>query len=221
MKKVLSLIIALACVFSLASPAVALYEDPFDPDEDLIWINDLNNIPYESTYSFEELYEILSNNGYSASEAEEFIGSPQPAPTDKAARSTERRIALYESLPVTISQSGAIYVVNFRVNICMEYDDGHYVPDRFVYLTNGRMYTGDGAYCNFSGSASYTLLDYNCFHYSYSGDVYRDGTCTWPYMGTVYVGDPPETKTYSNSGGSTPIGVAEDDFTVVAVLGVG
>ena len=168
-----------------------------------IWHNldELDNLDYSETYSYEELEYMLKENGFSNKEIISMIGEENISRS-----STTIRYSLFRLETYTYNNT---YKLQPRITVGLEYSGNSVSPDRIVSLKGGHVYTGDGAKCVFSGTMIYELEAGNSFYYSFYGDIYKEGDVNWSFGGEIGIGEKTSVQGQISNGSGFEKNVSE------------
>ncbi len=171
-------------------------------NNELIWhdISELDSLPAEEAYSYDELMNKLVTNGYSYQEAKEIMGE-KPVLTSSKAKS-QIKYSLFRMNVYSYKSGFKTYKLQARFSIGLEYINNSASPTRIKYIQAPHIYTGDGAKCVFTGNIFYKLTAGNSFYYNFYGDVYKAGSIQWSAGATIGLGKSASvTATISNGDG--------------------
>lgn len=163
-------------------------------------IDELENINYEDTMSYEEMLDFMKGNTYTDTEINDFQNQNKKLNSNLVNNGelnvyvgvlsgTEIRYSLFYMTTYSYSH-GFMQVckVQARFSAGLEYDIGASSPNRIVSLKGEHVYTGGGQKCMFSGTIFYELEAGNRFYYSMYGNLYTGGSVNWSAGGSVGVG---------------------------------
>lgn len=184
-KRILALFLATVCSLTFIIPAAATSEASSHSSE-FVWhdISELGTLPYDETYSYDEMFCILSDEGYSDNEIIEMLGTNTL--NSRSGSDVEIRYAQFKMGENTFDN---VYILEARFSVGLEYRGNNYMPDRIVSLGGAHVYTGAGADCVFTGDLYYELINGQSFYYNFYGDLYRAGTVSWEFGASVVIGE--------------------------------
>lgn len=137
-------------------------------------INELTNLPYEETYSYQEvLRDMQLNNLISKEQINEFVASSSKM---SALASEEIRYTTFYMDSYTFSHGFSTYVLQPRIYVGLLYVNGTSSPSKIVSLDAPFIFTGAGNNCKFVGNIFYRLEAGNRFFIGTNGDVYETAT---------------------------------------------
>lgn len=203
MKKIFSLVISALLIVTLSFPVLAQDTYPStnsSVQDNLVWhdISELETLPYDQTFSYDEMASLLLSHGFSMYDATQMIGEKQPVTYGN----TEVRYSLMRMNTFEYKEWFSTYKLQARFTVGLEYVKGAYSPTKLVSLQGSHVYTGDGSKCVFSGTIEYKLVSGNSFYYNFYGDIYKKGTVNWSVGTTVGIGENSSiTATISNGDG--------------------
>lgn len=188
MKKLFLSLLATLLLFGTTSTANA--EENYVPMRG-VDANELANLPYEETYSYEEvLADMENNNLISKEEVNAF-----------KARQSKILLRSYEEVRYTTfycdsytfkagsDYNAKTYVLEPRIYVGLIYVNNGDSPYQIASLDAPFIYTGGGTECKFAGNIFYRLEAGNRFFMGINGDVYKTATITTKLGVKVGIGD--------------------------------
>lgn len=166
-------------------PAAAAGETSLNSSE-VVWhdISELVTLPYDETYSYDEMYYLLSNEGYSDDEINKILRT-----TDVTTRSNPDVEIRYARVNMDEHVFEEDYILEARFNVGLEYRGNNYMPSRIVSVGGARVYTGAGADCVFTGDVFYRLINGQSFYNNFYGDIYKQGVINWELGLQIGIGE--------------------------------
>lgn len=153
--------------------------------------DELENLPIEETYTYEEIIADMLNNGIHKDEISKFKSNHTK--TVRAYYTEEIRYSKFTMDSYAFSKFEKGHFIIYRLTPVfyggLLYRNGHYEPVKLVSLEGGHVKTSDGASCVFGGSMFYALEAGNRFYYGVYGDVYRTGTITISAGARIGIGE--------------------------------
>lgn len=173
MKKII--IILLIVLMLLATYAVIGIEDKYVPIE-CVDINELSTLPYEDSYSFQEvLTDMQHNKLLSKEKINQFNDNNNKISTPISQE--DIRYAIFYMDTYTFTKDNLIgsnsYLLQPRIYLGFIYDDITSYPTKIVSLDLPYIYTKTGNKCKFIGDIFYKLEAGNRFFMGINGDVYK------------------------------------------------
>ncbi len=177
-KKIIASVLAtLMLLIVLPTKVLAEEEEDLPSSTEIVYheISELDTLPISETYSYMDLVKILKEDGYSESQINELIKTPNLLLSYSSSSPIFVRYGLFRMNEFHYSGG---YVLQARFSVGLEYS-GSDSPDRIVSLGGAHIYTGAGANCIFSGDIFYQLNSGNSFYYNFYGNMYKAGYVNW------------------------------------------
>jgi hypothetical protein len=138
-------------------------------------INELSTLPYEDTFSFQEvLTDMQHNNLISKEKINQFRANNSQTSTQS---NQEIRYAIFYMETYTFDKDKLLgsntYVLQPRIYLGLLYDDSTSSPAKIVSLDSPFIFTKTGDKCIFIGDFFYKLESGNRFFVGIHGDVYK------------------------------------------------
>ncbi len=138
-------------------------------------INELSTLPYEDTYTFQEvLTDMQHNNLISKEKINQFRTNNSQTSTQS---NQEIRYALFYMEAYTFNKDKFLgsntYVLQPRIYLGLLYDDSTFSPVKIVSLDSPFIFTKTGDRCIFIGDIFNKLESGNRFFMGINGDVYK------------------------------------------------
>ncbi|MDF2589985.1 MAG: hypothetical protein K0S41_3826 [Anaerocolumna sp.] len=154
--------------------AIISVEEKYVPIK-CININELSILPYEDTYTFQEvLKDMQHNNLISKEKINQFRTNNSQTST---LSNQEIRNAIFYMDPYTFTKDKLIgsnsYVLQPRIYLGFLYNDSTSSPTKIVSLDSPFIFTKTGDKCKFIGDIFYKLEAGNRFFVGINGDVYK------------------------------------------------
>lgn len=146
-------------------------------------INELDSMPIEATYSYDEVLADMQNQGFSSEE----ILTTRAKFEELASRSSVQ-YSKFRLDPYTVPGTNLHYVLQPYVYVGLEYNNSP-TPTRIVSIDAPFIATNEGTPCVFGGNIFYRLESGRSFYYGVNGDVYRTGTLTISGGGQIGIGE--------------------------------
>lgn len=188
MKKTLTVIVSLFILMIMMPLSASLAETKNTniKKTDEVWhtLDELDNLSYEETFSYEELRKMFEDDGFSDNEIRLFIGD------EPLIESRSNTIVRYSLFKLDTYTYNSVYKLQPRITVGLEYSSSTATsPTRIVSLKGAHIYTGLGTSCIFGGTMIYELEAGNSFYYSFYGDLYQSGDVNWSTGVEINIGD--------------------------------
>lgn len=188
MKKTIITLLAALLVISISSTVKA--KENHAPME-CVDINELSSLPYEKTYTYQE---VLADMEYNDLIGKEKVHAFKTNNSKISVRANEEiRYSTFYMDRYTFKDPYIIgaktYVLEPRIYVGLIYINGGPAPDRIASIDAPYIYTGGGAECKFAGNIFYRLEAGNRFFMGINGDAYSTATIVTKIGLKVGVGD--------------------------------
>jgi hypothetical protein len=180
----------LAAILLVGTSTTANAEENYVPMK-CVDINELSNLPYEETYTYQEvLADMEHNNLISKEEVNAFKASNSKLSIQS---SQEIRYSTFYmdsySFKDDVLIGAKTYVLQPRIYVGLTYVNGSTTPSKIASIDAPYIYTGGGTECKFAGNIFYRLEAGNRFFMGINGDAYKTGAVTTKIGLKVGVGD--------------------------------
>lgn len=171
MKKRIMALLLVLMIFGTGATVHA--EEKHEPMK-CVDINELAGLPYEETYSYQEVLRDMQLNNISKDQINEFVANNSKM---SALQTEEIRYSTFY-MDTYSFRSDFSYVLQPRIYVGLLYRNGSYSPSKIVSLDSPFMFTGAGNDCDFVGTIFYRLEAGNRFFMGINGDVYKTANVT-------------------------------------------
>lgn len=173
MKKRIMALLLVLMIFGTGATVHA--EEKHEPMK-CVDINELANLPYEETYSYQEVLRDMQLNNISKDQINEFVANNSKM---SALQTEEIRYSTFYMDAYTFYWGlSSQFVLQPRIYVGLLYRNGAYSPSKIVSLDSPFMFTGAGGDCKFVGTIFYRLEAGNRFFMGINGNVYKTANVT-------------------------------------------
>lgn len=208
-------VVGLPTITKAAGNDVKILND--EKGNDLVWhdVSDLDTLSIDQTYTYEEMVEYLSNEGYSKKEIIEEFGLSE----NNLERGTDVHYTLVK-MKVFQYKAGlfSTYDLQVRFTVGLQYSGTNVSPDKMVSLGGAHIYTGYGELCKFAGEIYYKLVAGNEIYYSFYGDIFESGTVNWSVSAKIGIGEDASVEGNISNGNGHKYNVSESETSISAGL---
>ena len=138
-------------------------------------INELSTLPYEDTYTFQEVLTDMQHNNLISKEKINQFKADNSQPSSQSNQDIRYAICYMEAYTFNKDKflGSNTYELQPRIYLGLLYDDSTFAPAKIVSLDSPFIFTKTGVTCIFIGDIFYKLESGNRIFVGIHGDVYK------------------------------------------------